>query len=402
MSDSAQAGNRWDFRGNHPAIERWLTSHNFSYNPFSALDAASDPNLHHYTVQVSALEALWIPRHVFVFEPKGGGKTALRVRTVQNCYVGQQRNRPFPVSYLPPYIQWGGTKPSPEDHIQAILQSAAKQLFVSFVYRPHWFLELNKHSQRLARSLLDNHLSGPLVGFLDYLNNENDSLELFRRRFGIVLPHRSAPATEQVQALRAGLLETPAQPLQGDLFAHWRVLLELVLSTLGLPSLYLLVDGLDADSETAADPDLLIASCAFLWESLPAWTAERVFIKAFLPAEASSQLLTTYPKESEPVELVHIEWTHDLLVEMIARRIDVATKGQFSSLNPLCGPDWKDAEHQIVEAAKKLPRDVLSLLLGVLYAAATRGGAGGRLRYEDFETAKANLPDNLASTGQGR
>ncbi len=375
---------------NSQEINRWLKANGFFFNPFAELNASADPHLYQYIVQHSAADALWGQDHALIFEPKGGGKTTLRVRTAQNCYVGQQQNRPFPISYLPPFLQWGDAKPSPEDHLQAILTSAMKQLLISLVYRPHWFLDLNSDDQQLIRSCLERDLMGPLEDFLVLIDVDPERLSLFRRRFDIFLPMRSTPATTQVIALRQQLASIAPQPIAGDVWARWQILRQILLSLFRFDSIYLLIDGLDAGPETAADVHALIRSCDFIWRSLPAWEKERVFVKAFLPSESAETLQAGYRVECKRAKLVHIEWTPDLLVEMLLLRIEAATQGHYSSFAAIATPDLMDVEWQIVKTASEishanLPREVLSLLSHILLAAARRSVAPARLQYQDVE-----------------
>lgn len=372
-------------------INRWLKVNGFLYDPFAELDASTDPYLHQYIVQHTAMDALWGQNHALIFEPKGGGKTALSVRTAQNCYVGQQRNRPFPISYLPPFLNWGGATPLPEEHLQAILTSAMKQLLISIVYRPHWFLELNSNDQQLIRSFLERDLAGPLEGFLALVDVDPKQLSIFRKRLNISLPIRSTPAVSQVLTLRKQLASIAPQTIAEDTVARWHLLRQILLSLFRFDSIYLLIDGLDAGPETASDSQALIRSCDFIWRSLPNWEAEGIFVKAFLPAESTDALQADYAAECGRAKYVHIEWTEDLLVEMLMRRIDAATQGQYSSFAAIATPDLMDVEQQIVKAAGKvsgsnLPREVLSLLSHILLAAARRSVEPARLHYEDIET----------------
>lgn len=370
-------------------INRWLEMNGFFYNPFAALDASVDPNLHQYIVQHTAMDALWGRNHALIFEPKGGGKSALRVRTAQNCYVGQQRNRPFPISYLPPFLQWGGATPSPEEHLQAILTSAMTQLLISIVYRPHWFLELNKYDQQLIRSSLERDLAGPLEGFMALVDADPEQLTLFRRRLNIFVPIRSTPAVTQVLALQEQFASITPMPVVEDAHSRWQRLRQILLSLFRFDSIYLLIDGLDAGPETVSDTRALIGSCQYIWRSLHQWAEERVFVKAFLPSESAKAWQASYSEEYQSAKQVHIEWTEDLLVEMLARRIDAATQGHFSSFAAIATPDLMDVERQIVQAADQisgpLPREVLSLLSHILLVAARRSTEPARLRYEDVE-----------------
>jgi len=112
-------------------LRAWLDWLGLRFNPFQSLDAAADTRLGEYLVEHEVLASIWGDWNSFVFAPAGGGKTALRVRTSQACWVGQATNHPFPISYLPPFLLWLHTHPSLDEHLAAISQAGAIRLLLA-------------------------------------------------------------------------------------------------------------------------------------------------------------------------------------------------------------------------------------------------------------------------------
>jgi hypothetical protein len=342
-------------------VDQWLQLSGFAFNPFSALDAASDQYLHRYLVQNEAHAAIWGDTTALIFEPRGGGKTALRLGIVQDCYIGQESTLPFPISYVPPFLQWGHISPSAEDHLKALLRFGALQLLISLVYRPHWFLDLPLHHRRLIRMYLDIDLPGPLMGYLTELTTLEDLDHLWRRT-GFSPFIRSEPDLESLNSLLDALSATVAAPKASSPIERWQLVQELLLSVLSMDGIYILVDGLDGAPETASDPDVLLNVCDYLWQNGLVWAQDKVFIKAFLPNEVKDTMECRYPTWFRHANIANIHWTEDLLVSMLEARIKAATEGELQSFDILAAPDFASVERQIVAASPHpLPRDVLLL-----------------------------------------
>lgn len=377
-------------QGDH-AVDRWLQSQGFYFNPFSQLDAAADPYLDHYLVQHEAFHAVWGDWHTFIFEPAGGGKTALRVRTVHACHIGQETNRPFPISYLPPFLQWGHVQPTLTEHLRAIISSGASQLLFSLAHRPHWFLRLAQPEQRAIRMLLEWGLPGPLNGYLSLMaaGGQTGQLTLLRRRLQLSPYLPIAPNEELLREFRQTLEATTGERSQPTVQEQWQFLQQVIQEILQFPSIFLLLDGLDTTRETADQPQILADVCHPLWEELAKWQTERLFVKAFLPRNAQRAIETAQPTLTTPIRTAGIHWQADLLIEMLAQRVDFATRGQSASLNVLAAPDLAGLEEQLVAAIQPLPRNLLLLTNEMIRCHVERNSGSERLTQQDFGAALA-------------
>jgi len=164
------------------AVEAWLETIGLSFDPFSALEASSDSHLSSYFIGHEAFNVAWGNWNSIIFAPGGGGKTALRAHVIQSFWVGQETNRPFPISYLPPYTKWGHTKPSLEEHILSISQSGSEYLLLALVHRPHWYFRLSEAEKQIVKNALVWNLPGPILSYLKPCR-ESGSLDPLREKF---------------------------------------------------------------------------------------------------------------------------------------------------------------------------------------------------------------------------
>ena len=365
-------------------IAMWLQQHGFHFNPFTALDAANDPNLHRYWIHHAAFADLWGSWPTLVFEPKGGGKTALRVQVAQTCYIGQESNRPFPISYIPSFLQIGHAQPSLDDHLRGILHSSAVQLLFSLVHRPHWFLRLATQERQLLRAFLEAGLPGPLESFLSLIDEEK-RLDTLKQRFRFLPNIRITPDQEQFLLLRNELRATALTPLPVALTERWQLFVALLLEVIQVEAIYLLLDGLDATPETANDPVALTRACAELWRQSQLWAEQRIYVKAFLPAEVREPFLQAFAELPTNTRIGTIIWNEALLITMLTQRIDVATQGLHPQFDTFTEPSFVNIEAQVVGAARRLPREVLALTNEMLQSHVRRFGPTGRLQRQAFE-----------------
>jgi hypothetical protein len=359
-------------------VDRWLQDNGFQFNPFAALDAAADPHLHRYFVQQEAFDSLWGAWPSLVFEPRGGGKTALRARIVQACYIGQESNRPFPISYQPSFLAFGGAELDFAAHIRQIVTSAASQLLFSLVYRPHWYLRLQPDEQATVYGFLNQNLPGPLPTYLALMDDRGDS-ELLKRRLNLLPSTRIEPDLAQLLALRQALRQTAQTMPAQSTTTPWDLMMTVLKEIFKFKELYLLIDGLDAGPETADAPEVLVRACAPLWERATDWAGQQLFVKAFLPTEAEPVISGAQQGMMGAARIAAILWTEALLVEMLQQRVEVATQRLFSSLDALAVPGFVGIERRIVAQAPPLPREVLALTGAFLRAHLRQEDAPDRL-----------------------
>ena len=367
-----------------PEVAEWLRWAGFRFDPFMPLDAAADPHLGKYLVGHHIFARVWGDDLSWVFAPAGGGKTALRISVMQACWVGQETNRPFPIPYVPPFLSWGHAHPSEEEHLAALARAGAVALFLTLAYRVHWFLPLDRSERRRIAQVLRWNLPGPLPIYLERCRAIPDPQtlsEVLDPAFILRNPPAPADLMKWCDALEAVAGDdVPPPPVE-----RWMQLKE-VLQDLGFPSIYILLDGLDGAPETVANPSSIASFLEPLLRWAEEWAKERLFLKAFLPAEAQPLLEDRFRGLVAPTRVSVIHWTPDLLAEVIRRRVYVATEGAFGSLDALASPALRDIETLLAKTVYPLPREMLVITRRVIEEHLRRGG-DGLLTSEDVQSA---------------
>lgn len=378
-------------------LHSWLQWLGLKFNPFQPLDAAADSHLSEYLVEHEVLARIWGDWNSFAFAPAGGGKSALRVRTAQACWVGQATNHPFPIPYLPPFLLWSHTHPSLDEHLAAISQAGAIRLLLALLYRPHWFLDLDAGAQRNVRQTLDWDLPGSLNLWLTQCRESRSIsplLEIFEPTFGLPDPPNELQLTHLCDRLSSIAVTDSPIPSASERWAH---LVDLILETLRFRCIYFLIDGLDAVPETASDPESAVKCLSTLLPTMTAWTNQRVFVKGYFPEETQDVFARQFPDLFARAETASIHWTISLLADVIRHRIEVASQGQFGSLDAIASPAVRDIETMLAKIIVPLPREMLVLTQRVLWEHVTRTGTTGTIQLEDVDAAiawySANQPN---------
>jgi hypothetical protein len=369
-------------------MEIWLKSLGLRFNPFSALNAADDPHLSEYLIELEVFETIWGDWISFVFEPAGGGKTALRVRTSQACWSTQDINRPFPIPYNPPFLKWGTVMPTYQHHVEALTLVGAEQLFLSLSHRPEWLLSLNPAIQQKAGEVLAWSLSvESLKYYLDELR-ETGNLEALKREldptFKIADPPDPATLKRFCDVLDQRLETTTAPPANPS--TQWDALCELLLHDLRFPSIYILLDGLDATIETTTDPQLALSSLKPLLSLLFDWAERRIFLKGFLPLDTRPAIQAHHPHLFAQARVASIDWDAEKLAKLVCQRVFVASAGKFSSLDAIVTPSLRDFEDILVESViAPRPRELLTLINDVFSAHLRQRGNTGKIEESDWK-----------------
>lgn len=362
-------------------VTGWLKWAGFRFDPFGPLDAAADPHLSEYLVGHHIFARVWGDGISWVFAPAGGGKTALRISVMQACWVGPETNCPFPIPYIPPFLVWGHAHPSAEEHLEALVRAGAIALFLVLAYRPYWFFRLDRSGRQRVAGLLSQNLPGPLPLYLERCRiaaNPYALSEILDPAFVLRNPPDPEAMLEWCDALDAASGESsPSSP------AEWWAELKDVLRMLAFPAIYVLVDGLDGAPETIASPQAIAHCLEPLLQWAEEWAEERIFLKAFLPTEAQSPLGERFPEIFTPARVSTINWTPDLLAEVVRRRVYVATEGTFGSLDALASPALRDIETLLAKTVHPLPREMLLITRRLIEEHIRRGG-GGLFDLEDL------------------
>jgi hypothetical protein len=348
---------------NDPVLA-WLQSRGLQFNPFSfaILDAAKDNRLHGYMLEHQAFGDAWGDWSALVFAPPGGGKTALRARLYQECFIGQFTNRPFPIPYTPPFNQWRSVHPTLGDHLAAIAQSGAYALLLSLIYRPHWFSELEDADKIYVRQVFDENLAANLSVLLEPVLQEEDISDLpLYLPPAFIPPH--APDFAHRSALCQELLATSGIATPGKApEKRLEKLIDIILGVFHFNSIYLLLDGVDASPETTTSIQAAVSAIAPLFSISSNWLEKKVFLKSFLPIQLQPVLLERYSEFFNQCHLVTLEWTPELLAELIRLRTAYASGGLYPGLSPLVDYKVREPELWIAQKVTPLPREALLLV----------------------------------------
>jgi len=302
--------------------------------------------------------------------------------------MGQETNRPFPVSYLPPFLKWGHTCPTVDEHLIALVQAGALHLLLILSHRPHWFMRLDDDGRRIIRQALEWNLQGPLGSYLEPCLEEGNLTPLQSLFPPAMLPP-DPPRSEALIEFSSALLQTPVPPTkeQPTSQTRWQTLIHALLGILGFPSVYLLLDGLDAIGETAEDPEMAIRALSPLLSLAPEWAEQRLFFKAFIPVETLRIIQQDYSSFFSRSQSLTLDWTPALLAEIVRRRVYVASQGNFGSLGMVASPLLRDIEVQMAKEVYPLPREMLVLTQRVIEECAGHMDTNLFIQKEDVDSA---------------
>jgi len=407
-----------------PVFLSWLNSMGLAFDPFAVLDAGADPDIPAYLVGHADFDKLWGDWPSFVFAPAGGGKTAFRVRLARACRIGEDGRRVFPIIYhrLPAPDDIDTETQGRDIHLKNIIRQAAQELLFWLAYRPFELDELDLETRVVLRSFLEAHLPSPLDDYLARLRDWGDLSPLareFDRTAGYLInppgPKDLERFCNRIEATPISLL-APRSPLQ------WLdELIRLLRGPLRFESVYILVDGVDAYPETITRPEAALRILDWLLKNTLDWSAQKIFAKFFLPIELVSgtklagrapmpgdwaaweppsaefrtgnELETLLGQQepgllTSPTKVAIIQWTEDALVEVIRRRLSVASRGLFDSLDAMSSPALRGAEKKLARTARPpVPREVLVLAERLLVKHVQGPRAQGKLEPQDLESA---------------
>jgi hypothetical protein len=231
-------------------------------------------------------------------------------------------------------------------------------------------------------------LPRPLSYFIDILahtKNPVDLAALLDRTYALFSP----PAAQKVLALcdvfwrelNPALREqTAAEVLYDDM-----ITLLLDGEGFGFRCVFILVDGVDGFPATARDPAAAARTVVSLLAQVKAWADRRVYIKAFVPTGTLHALAAFLPDLEAQTRRITLHWSPELLAELLRRRVYVATRGRWDSLDGIASPALHDIEATVARAATPLPREALLVVRQMLRRAELRNGE--RLEQVDIRTA---------------
>jgi hypothetical protein len=376
-----------------PGLSAWLKSLGLERDPFVILDAGEDPDLPTYLVDPSddnSLEKLWGDWPTFIFAPAGGGKTAFRVRLARACRMREDGRRIFPVTYhhMPAPDQVVDDTHGRDIHLKHILHQSAEELLFQLAYRPSELSSLDGATLITICRILDANLPAPLNSYLERIGYFG-SLSPLTHEFDPAASYLSnPPGPKDLDLFCTQLAGIAFEPISNQsLTERFDEFAQLLFESLHYEALYLLVDGVDAYQETSAQPLEAISVLNWLLCNIQSWSSRRIFVKFFLPDELRSEI--GGQKQLTPhVKIGIIHWSNNSLVEVIQRRLGVASDGQFDSLDAISNPGLRNAEETLASIVNPpVPREVVMLTERLLVEHVQRCGAHGKLESQDLQFA---------------
>ena len=343
-------------------LSSWLKMSGMTFDPFVALEASGDPHLSKYLIEHNEFVNLWGNWPNIVLAPPGAGKTAMRIKLTQACFTGGGKNRPFPINYSLPFLSWGNREITFEDHLSEIMHKAGLFLLLYLAYKPHRFFALTEIDRHYVSKVINWILPGPISTYLEPCQRMGN-LEYLEQQFPpAILP----PSPQEIMDLN-DLWEEITRSLKTNiempsLVERWEAMVDILIRVLKFPSIYILVDGVDASPQTGANPKLGIMYLNSLLFRITIWSENKIFLKFFLPQDITNYLSRKLKETGEDITPIEIRWPETALAEVIRKRVYVASEGNFGSLEIFASPAISDLEMRIskkIHTIRPLPREML-------------------------------------------
>lgn len=312
-------------------LDRWLKAVGFgSGNPFATANAEYERTFlpecfvdtGHYPLILGDPKD---PRTTLVLAPRGAGKTAYRVMLEQQGYPQSNTLNVLVISYLN------------FDHFFEQEPASLRQALQCHL-RASLRLGLRSLDATLAR--FPEIRAGVTPGWRGML---------------LDLQYKYAP--ELVPAAAEGSFPNLERTATED----FRTLVALV-QQLGIAGLYVMVDRLDEQPETADSPPAILDLLLPLVAHLPLMEHEGVAFKFFLPLEIKALLEETPKVRLDRLRIYTVEWDEALLQQLLEKRLAVFSEGRIKALGQLARtPLNETVDRELVQWANGSPRRLLRL-----------------------------------------
>lgn len=317
----------------------------FAFDPFEHLDSTKDAHLQEYLVIPKTVEIALSDQPVAIFAQPGGGKSALRIYTAN--FYKDSRGLKFPLTYLPETYS-----NAPLFHFRGLRRTVARAAFMYLASYPDLFFALTPQTKRTIKTLLLDLPFG--LNFHLRVLTESRFLSDLEQALGSPA-FSNLPELGRVHHQLARELEKesafPNSLALEDCFA-------LLTDAFGTKSIHILIDGLDGFIETHSSQALL-AWIEPLLNILEIWNRKNIYLKFFLPMDISDAPALT---EQDVLRAAALVWNDNLLAEVIRRRVFVASRGAFDSLDAVSTPDLHNIELTLARQLgkkEKLPRQII-------------------------------------------
>ena len=360
-------------------VRSWLQQDlRLNFPPFEHLEAGQDPRLARYLVDHGVFNDLLQPQNVILLAPRGGGKSAFRVRLSYECRI-RRRRKILTLLVRSPGPAWAHEG---EALYRWLNWSVAAEMLFQFAYRPYEYKRLDASLRRALTDFVNAY----------FVNND-----FFMERLAEELT--LAPLIHYLDPAMQGL---PAQPFANSLnefvdlwrsvepsqvsnrvpSEDWQRVTDTLIENLDYEFIYLLVDGIDDWPMREEDRLGLIQ-----------WVSERcsnkVYAKYFAPLDLKENALVSEKSLTNVAAYHIIKWDRISLQEVIRQRIAAASSGSFDAFLALGDENFPEGVEKLLanEVSPAIPRELLLLAQRVFKHHLQALGPNGRLVYEDVEGA---------------
>ncbi len=352
----------------------FLKKFGFHDDPFRSTNAADEPRLTDYFVPPpyfsSVLGIPKSPRSDVVLAPRGGGKTAQRIKIES---VGKLTQDFLCISYEK-FDVIDGLK-SNEIALPYHLTNICRLLLVAVLSeiesKPQLISALDSHQKAILKyqipKFLGNLSSADYELAINSLKNLGDKARDLWNKYGgqvaaIINAFISKYGFGAIDA--SGITQIDFK--EDDSLRYHFHQLQRVLDAVGFSTTYILVDRVDELYLTAKDAQSTFNFIRPLLEDLPTLETPGVAFKFFLWDQ-----IENFYKDSgarpDRVPIHKLGWTPEELSRMLTERLRVFSGGNISSLNKMFGKNLSiDAHRLIAHFSYGSPRDMIRICQSII------------------------------------
>lgn len=366
-------------------LGNWLNQVGFvNGNPFATANAEQEGHFlpeyfvdtGHYNLVVGNPES---SQTTLIFAPRGAGKTAYRVMLERQCYPYSDQLNTLVVSHITFDQLFTVTSSSLRQrlyaHIASILKTGLRALVETLFQNPVVAGEMNPirgkrmsgQMKRYAPELLAQLEDWQSVSVQEVAATSTMNWSYFEEVFPTSKFTPPSPGSSQTsehlprwwnQVINRSNPSSVQTSSPVEDFVDFVRLIQ----TLGISSVYVVVDRLDELPETADNPEAVVDLIIPLVSHLPLMETAGAAFKFFLPTATRNPLHANPRARLDRLPIRTIAWSDDLLAEMLEKRLAAFSNGRILSLSQLAKePLTESLEQEMIQWADGSPRRLLRL-----------------------------------------
>ncbi|MGB3210315.1 MAG: hypothetical protein WBB19_06380 [Desulforhopalus sp.] len=383
------------------SLADFLAQFGFDDNPFRSTNAADEPKLTEYFVPppyfASVLGTPAHPRSDVVLAPRGGGKTAQRIKIESES---THSNDFLCVSYEKFDIR-EGFKASDADlpyHLNNICRLLLVAALSEIESNPAKVSNLNTHKKTVLKYQVQKFLGG--LSSADYesainsLKNIGDKANDLWSKYGGKV---AALINAFIAKYEFGTIDisgvAEVNLLEDDsLRYHFQELLK-ILSSIGFSSIYILVDRVDELYLTAKDAQSTFNFIKPLLEDLPTLETPNVAFKFFLWDQIENFYKASGARPDR-VPVHKLGWSPEELSRMLTERLRAYSDGNITSFNDLLESNNDiDAHKLIAYFSYGSPRDMIRVCQTIINEQTRMDTSSPSIKEQSLWMALKNFSD---------